>query len=122
MDELRKEIQRLLWDSFISARLKTLKKQEAFAHPDYSEIYKEEIRDALKKLRGVETDLHSLLTSIDKEAVDMNEVSSRLGDILTDLSNVIKVLEGWLGEEPETEEWLPLLEEEKLKRFRRKRK
>jgi len=28
MDELRKEIRRLLWDSFISARMKTLRKQE----------------------------------------------------------------------------------------------
>jgi len=28
MDELRKEIRRLLWDSFVSARMKTLQKQE----------------------------------------------------------------------------------------------
>lgn len=33
-EELRKEIRRLLWDSFVSARLKTLKKQEIRSSED----------------------------------------------------------------------------------------
>jgi len=109
MNELRKEIRRLLWDSFISARMKTLRKQESS-----EEVKEKDLEGAIEKLRGIRTDLDSLLTSIDKEEVDVEEISSRLRDILTDLGDAIEVLEGWLGEEPK--DWEEIFREQKRKR------
>jgi len=52
MDELRKEIRRLLWDSFISARMKTLRKQET--EGEYVDVrsilYEEDAEEIAKKI------------------------------------------------------------------------
>jgi len=77
MDELRKEIRRLLWNSFISARAKTLRKQEGTERKKVHALERadevilgrtidklEEIKSRLRRWgaeKGVDTDVLEVL-------------------------------------------------------------
>jgi len=52
MDELRKEIRRLLWDSFVSARMETLRKQE---EPSFDDLLYDLYSSVSNPKRFVET-------------------------------------------------------------------
>jgi len=72
MDELRKEIRRLLWDSFVSARMKTLRKQDMEPKGHQRTLLEEyyDVLDELEILKGTAESMRREINLLPREIHD----------------------------------------------------